>query len=203
MGNVCHGGAAPVGVVGSRCRGGDDAAVRQQRFADLYDRQGRKVLAWTLRRVSAQADAEDILSETFAVCWRRLDDVPDGDAAAAWLYTVASFVLANHRRGSNRREQLASRIEQERPMSGEVDDRQLEMLEDAMSQLRAGDAEILRLAAWEDLSPSELGAVFGCSSNAASIRLHRARNTLAGLLHHLDIGSARRARDANPGGPQR
>jgi RNA polymerase sigma-70 factor (ECF subfamily) len=29
--------------------------------------------------------------------WRRLDDVPRGDAARVWLYTTARSVLANQR----------------------------------------------------------------------------------------------------------
>lgn len=52
----------------------------------------------------------------------------------------------------------------------------------AMERLKAADQEILRLTAWESLSPTEIGAVLGISSNAASIRLHRARSRLNAAL---------------------
>ena len=41
---------------------------------------------------------------------------------------------------------------------------------------------MLRLAAWEELQPAEIAAVLGCSANAAAVRLHRARQRLAGEI---------------------
>ena len=51
-------------------------------------------------------------------------------------------------------------------------------LADAWRSLSPRDREVLRLAAWEGLDPREMGLALGCSSNAAAIRLHRARRRL-------------------------
>lgn len=172
----------------------EDNARKRERFTILYERHGRSVLAWALRRVDPPADAEDILAETFSTCWRRLDDVPEGDDAASWLYSVATRVLANHRRSQQRRVNLRVRLAgQPGGVGHELDDRQLDLLQEAMTQLRPADAEILRLVAWEDLKPAELAPILGCTSNAASIRLHRARRALADAY-----GQSTPA----PGGPQ-
>jgi RNA polymerase sigma-70 factor (ECF subfamily) len=38
------------------------------------------------------------------------------------------------------------------------------------------------LAAWEGLGPAELATALGCSPNAATIRLHRARRRLESVI---------------------
>ena len=62
------------------------------------------VLAFVLRRVGWQAAAEDITADVFAVAWRRWDDVPE--VSRPWLFGVALKLIANHRRGEQRRTRL-------------------------------------------------------------------------------------------------
>ncbi len=52
----------------------------------------------------------------------------------------------------------------------------------ALAALPAGDQEVLRLWAWEGLTPSEIGVTLDVSANAVSIRLHRAKGRLADQL---------------------
>jgi RNA polymerase sigma-70 factor (ECF subfamily) len=51
-------------------------------------------------------------------------------------------------------------------------------LAEALAGLRDEDAELLRLWAWEQLTPAEIGTVLGVSANAVSIRLLRAKEKL-------------------------
>ena len=48
----------------------------------------------------------------------------------------------------------------------------------ALAGLRRDDAEILRLWAWDELQSPQIAVVLGISSNAAAIRLHRAKSRL-------------------------
>jgi RNA polymerase sigma-70 factor (ECF subfamily) len=52
----------------------------------------------------------------------------------------------------------------------------------AMAALTPQDAEILRLASWEQLDTDEIAYVLGCSRTAAKVRLHRARRRIAARL---------------------
>jgi DNA-directed RNA polymerase specialized sigma24 family protein len=45
----------------------------------------------------------DAAADVFLSSWRRLDDLPDGDAARVWLYATARRVIANHQRSKRRR----------------------------------------------------------------------------------------------------
>lgn len=48
----------------------------------------------------------------------------------------------------------------------------------ALTGLSAGDKEVLILWAWEGLEPREIAVVLDISVNAATIRLHRAKQRL-------------------------
>ncbi|HET8961553.1 sigma-70 family RNA polymerase sigma factor [Nocardioides sp.] len=137
-----------------------------------------------LARRTDPATADDVLSDALLVCWRRLDDVPDN--ALPWAYGVARNCLANAERGERRRERLVARLSVVAPPEqvAAPDDRDGELLE-AMAALRPEDAELLRLWAWEQLTSAEIATVLQVSANAASIRLHRAREKLREELRKI------------------
>jgi RNA polymerase sigma-70 factor, ECF subfamily len=49
----------------------------------------------------------------------------------------------------------------------------------ALGRLSETDREILRLVAWEGLTPAELAVAMGARPGTARVRLHRARRALA------------------------
>lgn len=159
---------------------------RRARFTDLFDRTHAPLLAYAVRRVADPADAADVVAETFLVAWRRLDDVPAGDAARPWLFGVARRVLANHYRGERRRLALADRLREqvvETVPAHEPDD---PVLLQALDRLPDDDQELLRLVAWEELARDEIALALGVPRATVRVRLHRARRRLAAQLAALD-----------------
>jgi RNA polymerase sigma-70 factor (ECF subfamily) len=127
------------------------------------------------------ADARDVVAETFLVCWRRLQRVPEGRDARLWLYGVARRVLANHDRAERRRARLRGRMSEtvQAAAQGVESTAHGGAVAKAFARLRSGDRELLALVAWEGLGAREIARVIGCSENAARIRLHRARHRFA------------------------
>lgn len=148
-------------------------------FATLVEDHERAVLAYALRRAATSADAEDAAAETWATAWRRRDALPDDPLP--WLYATARRVLANQHRGGRRRTALLERLRGHgRSSSGGVllgEPRSA--VTEALERLRPGDAELLRLVAWEELGHARIAASLGISVNAVAIRLHRARARFA------------------------
>ena len=162
--------------------GGRD--VDLSRFEAVYEAHYAAVLAYVRRRSGVALDAPDVVAETFTTAWRRVSEVPEGDAARAWLYGVARRVLANQRRGNRRRTGLSVRLRTQDPGTVDVEgsvlaaeDRRTVLA--ALARLREPDQEILRLAVWEELPHREIASVVGCGEAAVAVRLHRARNRLA------------------------
>jgi RNA polymerase sigma factor (sigma-70 family) len=156
------------------------SASRRDRFQALYEQNYHRVLGYALRRAERD-DAADVVAETFLVAWRRLEDVPSGEAARLWLYGTARRVLANQKRGNRRRERLFRRLGAASRFGSQVspDDARLSAAAAAFARLPDGDRELLALVAWEGLDAAEIAQVLGCSRNAARIRIHRARRRFA------------------------
>jgi RNA polymerase sigma factor (sigma-70 family) len=154
-----------------------------QQFESLFRSHHQTVLSYCRRRL-APSDAEDAAADVFAVAWRRLGDIPEGEGAKAWLLAVAYKTIGNHRRGSNRRSFLGGKLaaqrrdEPETPETRVTDkDDDLRLL-DCLQKLRAPDQEILRLAAWDKLSHAQIGVILGIGEDAVSQRISRARSRL-------------------------
>lgn len=160
---------------------------RDDAFERLYWDHHKVVLAYCARRAS-RADAWDAASEVFLIAWRKLEEVPPGDAARFWLLAVARRVLQNLRRGTERRRRLLARLAQrstqhevgadEYVLRGQADQAVFE----ALSGLGEIDQEILRLQLWEELEPQEAAAVLGISRESVDQRFHRAKKRLGKRL---------------------
>jgi RNA polymerase sigma-70 factor (ECF subfamily) len=151
---------------------------RGTRFDQLFAAHFAAVRAYVVRRCGA-APADDVLSETFLVAWRRLDAVPED--ALPWLLGVARRVLANQRRGDARRAALVERLSSltSRSRGAEPAGEVFGSLGDAMATLSAPEREALLLVAWEGLEPQRAARVVGCTPTAFRARLYRARRRLA------------------------
>jgi RNA polymerase sigma factor (sigma-70 family) len=171
----------------------------EDRFRRLFDDHFRIVTSYALRRTSGSDDAHDVTNETFAVAWRRLDDVPpDREAQVAWLLATARRVLANHHRSQRRRRALQLRVRNDgqRAPGRDVGDTtsEVERVRTALGELAEVDREILRLAAWEDLPHAQIAEILELSVSAVSVRLHRARTRLSEVLTGLDDDASGGAR---------
>lgn len=161
-----------------------DQASAEDRFRRLYAEHVDPILGYALRRTDQAADAGDIVAETFLVAWRRLGDIPPGDEARLWLYGVARGVIANQRRGADRRQALGQRLR--RDLASSVPDHahvvaERAAIKDALDRLAERDREVLQLSAWEGLEPREIALVLGTSAVAVRSRLSRSRARLRAL----------------------
>src|SRR4051812_37703281 len=81
-------------------KGVDD---RERTLAGMYDEYAPRVYAYAVRHCGPN-EADDVLAETFAIAWRRLDNVPD--PAIGWLIVAARNVISAGRRSTHRRLEL-------------------------------------------------------------------------------------------------
>ena len=156
-------------------------SARQRRLEALFLEHADAVLAYALRR-SDPDTAQEIVSDTFTVAWRRIDEVPG--SALPWLLATARKLLANGRRTANRRDALLLRLAQQPTTS---DDRTVAVdlvlsARSALASLPTAEREAMELIAWEGLTPSEAADVLQCSRRTIAVRIHRARRRLRAPL---------------------
>jgi RNA polymerase sigma-70 factor, ECF subfamily len=160
---------------------------RRRRFDALFASHGADVVAYCGWRAASASDAQDAVAEVFLTAWRRLEDVPEGDAARVWLYATARKVIANQRRSRRRRDALHERLALEAasaPQQSSTSGEEL-LVQEALRRLGPRDREVLLLAEWEGLSPAQIASVLGCPAVTARGRLHRARRRFRTTFEEL------------------
>jgi RNA polymerase sigma factor (sigma-70 family) len=177
----------------------DGERERRQRFDAVFTSYSSDIVAYCGWRAGSASDAQDAAAEVFLTAWRRLDELPEGDAARVWLYATARRVIANQRRSSRRQAALYERLAVDgAPVAREPPsaDREETLVHEALGRLRQRDREVLLLAEWEGLSPAQIAAVMACPAITARGRLHRARRrfrtVFEGLLARDDGARPRR-----------
>jgi RNA polymerase sigma factor (sigma-70 family) len=166
----------------------DGEGERRQRFDALFASYKSDMVAYCGWRADSVSDAQDAVAEVFLTAWRRLDELPDGDAARVWLYATARRVIANQRRSSRRRAALHERLAldpagaAEEPTSSGWEEA---LVHEALRRLRPRDREVLLLAEWEDLPPTQIAVVLDCPAITARGRLHRARRRFRAVFEEL------------------
>jgi len=160
------------------------SSQRRERFECLYHELYRPIAGYVMRRAANREDGAEVIAETFATLWRRLDGCPSGDELRPWLFGVARLSLANQRRGDRRRSALSERLIVEpdgadTTSQGAGSDGRVAR---AFAALGEPDREILSLVAWEGLTHEELAVALGVSRGLVRLRLHRARRRFIAAL---------------------
>jgi RNA polymerase sigma-70 factor (ECF subfamily) len=162
----------------------DDTA----RFRALFDDTFGAVRRYVDHRGVTGGRADDLVAETFIVAWRRLDDVP-AERPLPWLLTVARNLWLNQRRSDRRYAALRQRLPLPRPEPPPTEPGDFGAIRRGLAALDAADREIICLAAWDELTATEIGEALGCTPGAARVRLHRARLRLTAMLAKHAVGS--------------
>jgi RNA polymerase sigma-70 factor (ECF subfamily) len=152
-------------------------------FEDLYREYLGRIYAYVRAQVGAPADAEDITAQVFMNAYQAYARFePRNTTPAAWLFRIARNATLDHFRAHGRRERLRRTIERqplaEEDPAGQAEERiQYRALLAHVAQLpeRQRDAISLRHSG---LRFDEVGALLGCSEDAAKMLYHRAVRAL-------------------------
>ena len=166
-------------------KAGDSSA-----FEQLYQHFYQPILRYIVIRVGDMDDAEDLAQKTFIKFYRNLHNWQDqGYSPAAYLYTVARSVLADHFRS-----QKARKLDNSEDILGLLADRsqnleksvieseEVQKIFAAMHKLPELDAEVLRLRFIEGLSNQEIALIVDKSNVATRKTLSRATQRLRSII---------------------
>lgn len=159
---------------------------RDDAFTRLYQQMYPRVYGYVSRRADSEL-ASDVTDETFAIAWRRHDQLPT--AALPWLLVTARNTLADRLRRSGKRDaltaELASVVPREARAADEVALERVVVLS-ALATLAPSDRELLMLVAWDGLTTRQAAVMCECSTSAVGVRLHRARRRFQDALQRAE-----------------
>jgi len=133
---------------------GMNNSMTEDEFSDLFRQTAGRLHAYAVRQVGQDA-ADDLVSETYAIAWRRRERI--GIPALPWLFVVARNVASTMRRSKRRHDQLwlAAVREQWRTVTSESPESEVLTREVALAALgrcSPTDREVLLLTAWDGLA---------------------------------------------------
>jgi len=146
------------------------------------------------RRVSTEADAEDIVQQALLRAAERGASVDDPSRARAWFYRILRNTIVDHHRKSF--------TDFSRRDDADVDELSDDCIVDAPSacacatrlveRLRPNYADVIRRVDLDGEEPAAAAATLGISQGNLDVRLHRARKSLrAEVSAYCGVGSYR------------
>lgn len=163
-----------------RLRRGEPAAARE--FFDLYSIRIQRFILHALGP-GAQADAEDILQETFMALAEALPFFRGQSSLFTFACAIAhrktaSFIRTRARRGELMRDHTLEVVRSIIDPPVDLDLPDLPDLKNALASISAEHREVLILKYVEELAVGEIAAVLALSEHAVESRLARARRAL-------------------------
>jgi RNA polymerase sigma-70 factor (ECF subfamily) len=156
-------------------------AVNPQEFSTTYRLFLPQISKYLVRRVEPSS-VEDLASQIFEIAWRKRDQAPKG-FELPWLFKIAGFVVANHRRKEAAKTNLilALRPQDSSPSAEEIALSDLGLSE-AWAKLSPRERQVISLSSFEGLDNKTAAKVLEISTNAYALRLSKAKTKLKALL---------------------
>lgn len=155
--------------------------VSPEKFTSVYRSFLPQISSYLVRRCEA-SDVEELASRVFEIAWRKRTQAPEG-FELAWLYRIAGFVVANHRRAIKSEKNFLERF---RPSDFAPSPEDIAVadlaLAKAWKKLSGFEREAIALTAFEGLSNQDAARVLEISPNAFTQRLAKARKNLKANL---------------------
>jgi RNA polymerase sigma-70 factor (ECF subfamily) len=138
---------------------------------------------YLVRRIGDEAEAEDVLQETFLKLHRHLAEL-DEERVAPWVYRVARNAAVDHRRRRARTPRMVDSTEHDegpaepqsdRDEEGNVNVHVASWLRPMLSELPEPYREALELTEFEGLTQQQLAERLGLSLSGAKSRVQRGR----------------------------
>jgi RNA polymerase sigma-70 factor (ECF subfamily) len=173
-------------------------------MSPLYDRYAAALLGLALRITREQADAEEVVVDTFAQAWRDASSFQPGrGSVAAWLATIARSRALDLLRSRARRGRLGDAAADQAdlepagmgggfasPVAGVLSDERTRLVQQALARLPDAQRTTLELAYFQGLSQAEIAERLQEPLGTVKTRMRLGLRKLRELLAPLGPGGS-------------
>ncbi len=165
------------------------AAEQPRQLDEAFARYQDELLGTLYYMVGNIEDARDALQDTFVKCWRHRETLPEIVNLKAWIFRIALNTGRDLRQTAWRRRKQSlpedeMTIESARP-GPEVDvehREQMELVRNALQQLRDEEQEVFLLRQNGDMTYEEIGDAIGIPTGTVKTRMRLALTKLRRAL---------------------
>ena len=187
-------GAEAVQAFAARCASGE-AIELDATFVELYTTTFPRVYAFVRSQVGSTVVAQELVARVFLKVYSHRRKLPNGEAAATWLFRIARNTVIDYWRVEGRREAASVSIDELSEVRDTHADpealyaskeRQARLLQ-GMSAMCAEERLLLSLKFTAQNTNREMASILGISEAAVSMRLLRALRRLREHLAELGV----------------
>jgi len=159
----------------------------QQAYAELVTHYQNYVFTLAFRFTKNREDAEEVSQDVFVKAYRALADFKGNSKFSTWLYTIVNNTCITFLRKKklqtyslDKEGVFEAADSQESGLRANLIEQKsrVAMVNNAIALLSPDDAEIITLFYKSEQSLEEIAGILGVETNAAKVRLHRARTRL-------------------------
>ncbi|HRY99275.1 MAG TPA: RNA polymerase sigma factor [Bacteroidales bacterium] len=148
------------------------------------ERYANPVYRFILKNIRDEDRAQDVVQESFAKMWERVNDISE-EKARSYLFTTAYHTMID----TIRREQRSTSLEEGHLNLNSVEQGSpdlKEVLDEAVARLPEIQRSVLMLRDYEGYSYQEIGEITGLNESQVKVYIFRARNALKKYIVSLD-----------------
>lgn len=146
----------------------------------LLARRG-EFLSFLASRLGSATEAEEVLQAAYVKGLKSLGQVDDESGIVPWFYRVLRSAMIDHlRRGAAEGRRKAAAAAEGEPLEKDpgLEKAVCQCVKALVPELKSEYGEIVRLVDIEEKPVSDAARALGLTANNASVRLHRARESL-------------------------
>ncbi|PIR66307.1 MAG: hypothetical protein COU51_04615 [Parcubacteria group bacterium CG10_big_fil_rev_8_21_14_0_10_36_14] len=156
-------------------------------YGMIYDRYASRIYRFIYFKVATQADAEDIVSETFLKAWQYINEGQPVKNLNALLYSIARNLVIDFYRFQAKKksyeEPISIEIGANIGIANKIDSKQSEKrILQAIKSLKNEYSEVIVLRFFDDISISDIAKIIGKSQNNTRVLIHRALGSLKRVI---------------------
>jgi RNA polymerase sigma-70 factor (ECF subfamily) len=173
-------------------------------FDEVFAAEFEPLHGYISRRLGVSA-SDDLTAETFAVAYRRWEDLDPTRPVRPWLFGIASNLIQHHWRKERRMLRAYARtgvdpvIVEEDVSLGRLDAQAARpALAAALAELRREERDVLLLHAWAQLTDAEIGQSLSLPVGTVKSRLSRAREHIRnrlGVIGQVEVDNVKTAEE--------
>lgn len=171
----------------------DSLLVRQmmeddsQAFDQIMEFYYPKILSMAYLISGSYADSQDIVQETFVICWMSRRKIKEPEHFSKWLYRILTREAWRFCRKRRREQPVEEVFESREPEGASVLEEMLarsrnQALYTAVKALPVKQRTAVVLYYFNQMSAKEIAEITGCLEGTVKSRLHTARNNLKAAL---------------------
>lgn len=163
-----------------------------QAFDQLMEHYYARVLRMAYLISGSHADSEDIVQETFVLCWTNRKKIKEPEYFTNWLYKTLTREAWRFCRRSRREQPVEEVFGENEPQTASVLEEVMmrsrdRNLYEAIGNLPVRQRTAVVLYYFNQLSTKEIAGIMGCLEGTVKSRLYTARMNLRQVLAEQDI----------------